>query len=157
MTIASKFHQALSKAGVAYEVVEHPEAPSASRAAQAAHAPGDRLAKGVLLQDRAGYLLAVVPSTHQIDFDRLEQLLKRRLDLAREAEVGKLFPDCELGAIPPLGDAYGLDTLVEESLTTQPEVYLEAGDHRRLLRVSGADFAKLMAGAERGRFTQHVP
>jgi Ala-tRNA(Pro) deacylase len=156
MTIAPKLREALIKAGVTYEVVEHPQAPSASRTAEAAHAPGDRLAKGVLLQDRKGYLLAVVPSTHRLDFDALEHLLGRRLALAREAEVGRLFPDCEIGAVPPLGDAYRLDMMVSEGLIREPDVYLEAGDHRRLVRVSGADFDKLMAGARRGRFSHHT-
>jgi Ala-tRNA(Pro) deacylase len=156
MTIAPKLSEALVKAGVTYEVVEHPQAPSASRTAEAAHAPGNRLAKAVVLQDREGYLLAVVPSTHRLDFDALEQLLGRRLELAREAEVGKLFPDCEVGAVPPLGDAYGLDMMVDESLTQEPEVYLEAGDHRRLVRVSGADFATLTGGARRAHFSHHT-
>lgn len=156
MTIAPKLQQALTRAGVTYEVLEHPEAPSASRTAQAAHAPGDRLAKAVLLQDQKGHLLAVVPSTHQIDFDALERHLNRRLELAREAEVGKLFADCELGAIPPVGDAYGLDTLLDDSLASQPEVFVEAGDHRRLIRMTGADFARLMAGAERASFSRHI-
>ncbi len=156
MTIAPRLREALVKAAVTYEVIEHPQAPSASRTAEAAHAPGDRLAKAVVLQDRQGYLLAVVPSTHRLDLDALEQLLGRQFELAREAEVGKLFPDCEVGAVPPLGDAYGLDVMVDESLTQQPEVYVEAGDHRRLVRLSGADFASLTGGARRARFSHHT-
>jgi len=156
MSIAPKLASYLEGAGVTYEVIEHPETPSASRTAQAAHAPGDRVAKGVLLRDDQGYLLAVVPSTHQVDLDWVAQLTGRRLELATEAQIGEVFTDCAVGAVPPIGPAYGLEMVVDESLAQQPDVYLEAGDHRRLIHVNASDFARITAGARRGTFSHHV-
>jgi hypothetical protein len=66
------------------------------------------------------------------------------------------FPDCAVGALPPAGAAYGLEVLLDESLAGQPEVYFEAGDHTRLIGLSGAGFRKLLADARHGRFNHHV-
>jgi Ala-tRNA(Pro) deacylase len=156
MTIASKLKEHLTKAGVSYEVITHAETPSSSRTAQAAHVPGDRLAKAVLLRDDQGWLLAVVPSTHRVDLDLIRAATSRQVELATEEQIGQVFSDCQVGAVPPIGAAYGLATLLDEALANQPEVYLEAGDHTRVVRVSGVDFAKLMSGAQTGSFGHHV-
>jgi Ala-tRNA(Pro) deacylase len=66
-----------------------------------------------------------------------------------------LFADCELGAIPPMGRAYGMETIVDDSLAEQPDVYFEAGDHVSLIHVNAMAFQRLMAGARHGRFTRH--
>lgn len=156
MSIASRLSQYLADAQVDYEVVEHFAAPSSSRTAEAAHVPGDRLAKAVLLRDEGGCLLAVVPSTHQIDLGAVRALVHRQLQLASESELGRFFPDCDLGAAPPVGAAYTLDTIADESLKGQPDVYFEAGDHHRLIKVSEEAFAKLMASALWGHFSHHT-
>jgi Ala-tRNA(Pro) deacylase len=156
MTIASRLKEHLTNAGVTYDVVTHPATPSSSRTAQAAHVPGDRLAKAVLLRDDQGWLLAVVPSTHRIDLDLIRAATKRQVELASEEQIGQVFSDCQVGAVPPIGAAYGVATLLDEALTTAPEVYLEGGDHTRVVRVSGADFRRLMSGAQMGSFGHHV-
>lgn len=82
-------------------------------------------------------MLAVVPSTHHLALSELGEALQRRpLRLARENELGNLFPDCELGALPALGGAYGIPTIVERELDAQPDVYFEAGDGARISAVS---------------------
>jgi len=156
MAIAPKLKEYLERAGLEYRVVEHRETPSASRSAEAAHAPGDRVAKAVLLRDEKGYLLAVLPSTHQVQLEAVGRLLNRRLELASEQQISEAFPDCAVGALPPAGAAYGLEVLLDESLAGQPEVYFEAGDHTRLVGLSGAGFRKLLADARQGRFSHHV-
>jgi Ala-tRNA(Pro) deacylase len=75
--------------------------------------------------------------------------------MADEAEISQLFRDCAHGAVPAVGKCYGLDTIVDDSIQTQPEIYLEAGDHETLLHMGHAQFARLMANAPHGRFSAH--
>jgi Ala-tRNA(Pro) deacylase len=140
MTVAKRLGEHLAKTGVAFDLTSHPWTASSNRSAQAAHVTGERVAKAVVLHDDQGYVLAVMPSTHRLELDSLQRFLDRRMNLATEGEIVKLFDDCELG----------------ESLTGQPDIYFEGGDHRSLVHVSGADFAALMSEARRGRFSHHV-
>jgi len=75
------------------------------------------------------------------------------MSLADEDEVARLFPDCELGAVPPVGAAYGLPTMVDDVLAAQPDIYLEAGDHLNLLHVSGEQFVDMMQDMQHGQFS----
>lgn len=156
MPIANSLRNFMLTEGVKYDVVSHSHTLTSSETAQAAHVPGDRLAKAVLLEDDDGYVLAVLPASHRLELGALHHALHRRLGLATEGEVGELFRDCALGAIPPFGEAYGIDTVLDDSLMEQPEVYFEAGDHEALVRVSGDQFRQLLAGAPHGHFSRHV-
>jgi Ala-tRNA(Pro) deacylase len=156
MTIASTLRRHLESQGIAYEVLDHPLTGSASETAQSAHISGNRMAKAVVLRDRGdGYLLAVVPATHHLSLEMMQAWLGRSVALASEQEIGKLFPDCDLGAIPPVGGAYGLDMVLDDSLTGLDEVFFEGGDHRTLVKVGGEQFRRLMSGARHGRFSTH--
>jgi Ala-tRNA(Pro) deacylase len=156
MTIASTLQRHLHGQGVAYEVLDHPLTGSASETAQSAHISGNRVAKAVVLRDRGdGYLLAVVPATHHLSLEMMQAWLGRSVALASEQEIGKLFPDCDLGAIPPVGGAYGLDVVLDDSLAGLEEVFFEGGDHRTLVKVGGEQFRRLMSGARHGRFSTH--
>jgi Ala-tRNA(Pro) deacylase len=135
--------------------VTHPKTQSASRTAQACHVSGDCVAKGVLVKDTEGYLLAVIPASHHLEMERLSRLTGRALRLADEEEVADVFPDCALGAVPPLGAPYGLDCVVDDSLARQPEAFLEGGDHATLLQVTAAEFARLTRDARHGAFSRH--
>lgn len=156
MTIATTLRDYLDQQGVEYEVLEHPYTRTASETAQVAHIPGDQLAKSVLLEDDAGYVMAVIPSTHRVEIGRLSRQLNRRLGLATEHELDLLFDDCETGAIPPIGQAYGVDVAVDHSIVENGDVYFEAGDHIDLIHVSGRDFDELMTNAQRGQFSRHT-
>ena len=158
MTISATLERYLQSRNVDYELASHVATGSASETAQAAHVSGDHIAKTVVLRDgdeNDGYLLAVVPASHHLSLDMLRTWLKRPVALASEQEIGRLFPDCDLGAIPPLGGAYGLDAILDEALIGLDEVWFEGGDHRSLVKVAGATFRDLMAGARRGRFSTH--
>jgi Ala-tRNA(Pro) deacylase len=124
--------------------------------AAAAHVPGDRLAKAVIVQDGDGPLMVVVPSDYHVHLGLLHKHLNREVGLVTEDEVLKLFPDCDEGAVPPIGAAYGIPTLVDEALLDEPEVYLESGDHEHLVKVSGEHFRTLLADAERVQVGQHI-
>ena len=126
MTIAATLQRHLEGRGVGYEVLNHPTTGSSSETAQSAHVSGNRIAKTVVLRDgngAGGYLLAVLPASHHLSLDMIQSWLGRPVALASEQEIGKLFPDCDLGAIPPMGEAYGLDVVLDESLTALDEVY----------------------------------
>lgn len=156
MAVAMTLQDYLNRWGVEYEVVPHPFTGSSLEAAEAAHVPGDKLAKCVVTEDYRGYLMVVIPASHQVEFDQLDVELDRRLELATEAELMDIFTDCEVGAIPPLGEAYGIDVALDESLTDCEDVYFEAGDHTELIHLNGDDFRDLMAGAEHGCFSTHL-
>jgi len=132
-----------------YEIVHHPHSEHSMGTAQAAHVPGDRLAKTVILQDDEGFAAAVLPSTYHLQLYKLWEETGRKLVLATEDEVRELFKDCDLGAVPPVAMAYGMHTYIDESLVHQPDVYFEAGDHEDLVHMAMDDFMRLMSDAER--------
>jgi Ala-tRNA(Pro) deacylase len=156
MTIAKRLRAHLDAEGVAYRTVEHPRTTTASNTAEAAHIPGDHLAKTVVVHVETGPVLAVVPSSHRVDLTELQDLLERRLGLASETEVGALFDDCDLGAAPPVGSAYGVPAVVDRSLSGLDRVWFEGGDHRTLVSIAGTDFDRLMREARRGAFSHAV-
>jgi Ala-tRNA(Pro) deacylase len=158
MAIAKKLKDYLQQQETSYRLFKHPHSASSMDTAEKAHVPGDALAKGVLVKDEEGYLLVVVPSDYHVELDSLHKLLKQRVELSTESEVSALFPDCETGAVPPIGQAYGVTAIWDPntSLGQQNEVYFEAGDHEHLVRVSGEQFHELMAPAERGEFSHHI-
>jgi Ala-tRNA(Pro) deacylase len=126
------------------------------RTAQACHIPGDCLAKGVVLCDATGYMLAVLPATYHIRIRDLRSQFGEDVDFASEREIDELFSDCAHGAVPPIGECYGLDMIFDDAIGGQGDVYLEAGDHETLVRLSHRQFAKLTADARHGRFSVHV-
>ncbi|SPH25006.1 Proline--tRNA ligase [Defluviimonas aquaemixtae] len=152
MTIAKRLKSHLESQGVSYETVSHPRTATASETAEAAHIPGDRLAKSVAIHLEDGHVLAVVPSSHRVDLSALQGLLDRRLGLASETEVKEIFDDCDVGAAPPVGAAYGVPVVMDESLRGLDRVWFEGGDHRTLVSVAGADFDRLMKEARTGAF-----
>jgi len=153
MAIAPILQKHLDR-NVTYEVLTHDPTMSSSRTAQACHVSGERLAKAIVLRHDGRYLLAVLPATHHVNLVDLKTQIGE-VDLATEEEIRKLFPDCALGAIPPVGECYELEVIVDDSIQAQPDVYLEGGDHTTLVHIDQAQFARLMAEARHGRFSAH--
>ena len=156
MSIAASVERHLNQIGVKYDVIPHHHTSGSTYTAQAAHVSGDQLAKCVMLEDEVGYVMAVLPAAREVDLGALHRRLGRDLGLATESELVRLFVDCERGAIPPLGDVYGIDAIVDNSLVGQQDIYFESGDHCALVHVSGADFLTLMGDAPRDRIS-HRP
>jgi Ala-tRNA(Pro) deacylase len=154
MAIAPTLQKHLDR-NVTYEVLTHDPTMSSTRTAQACHVSGERLAKAIVLRHDGRYLLAVLPATHHVSLADLRTQVGDDVDLANEDEIKRLFPDCALGAIPPIGEAYELDVIVDDSIQAQPDVYLEGGDHTTLVHMDQAQFARLMAEARHGRFSVH--
>lgn len=168
MSISLPLRKYLSAKEVAYDVVAHKSTVSSIRTAEASRIPGECLAKGVVLRtehelhgdcfcqrSHSSYILAVLPASHRINLNDLRTHVGLDVVLANEQEVEELFEDCSPGAIPPIGDCYGLDVIVDESVVAQPEVYLEAGDHETLVHLSRDQFSRLMETAKQGRFSSY--
>jgi Ala-tRNA(Pro) deacylase len=145
MTISSALHQYLNRAGVPYEVTLHERTNCALQTARTASISADMLAKGVLLRRANGYLLAIVPASRQVRLEDVGSCLHEPVCLATESEVSDLFDDCEPGSIPPIGEAYGVQTIVDERLEGLHDIYFEAGDHYSLVHLKGQDFDELTA------------
>ena len=156
MTIARNLKTFLAQKNISYDVVDHPRTSSSTQTAQTAHVPGNRLAKAVVLEDDDGFVLAVVPSSYHVELGVLGKQMERKLRLASESQLPDMFGDCELGAVPPVGDPYGLKTVIEEDLAEQADVYFEAGDHEKLIHVTHDEFLRLMASAEVRHFSHHI-
>ena len=154
MTVATKVKSYLNENGIEYDVVTHPHTTSSLQTAESAHVSGHRIAKGVVLKDDDGYLLAVLPASRELDLHRLENQIGRRMELAAEQELRNLFPDCQLGAVPALGPSYDLKSIIDEALLSEPEIYFEAGSHEELIHLSESQFEKVMEGAERHQFSR---
>ena len=155
MAIAMTLRRYLAERGIEYDLVTHAPTFSASRSAQASNVSGDRTAKAVVLKSRGGYVMAVLPASHHIEMDALVDRLGEGVDSATEDEIGTVFADCEMGAVPAAGPAYGMGVVMDESLEEQAELYFEGGDHTTLVHVKGDQFRKLMGAAEHARFSRH--
>lgn len=145
----------LAHHGIAYDIVHHHHADSSINVAQAAHVPTDKMIKAVVLADDQGYVMALVSADHHVNIAALDHLLHRKLELASEAEIALLFSDCEAGAIPPIGEAYGIEVVVDLGLDQQQDVYIEAGTHDELLHLKGESFRKLMKHSQHGHISKH--
>jgi len=152
MTMSLTLEEYLNQHNSSYDLIPHPHTGSSMETAEEAHVPGMRLAKAVVIRDDDRYLMVVVPSAEHVDMTVLRQQFGHAVVLASEAELADLFPDCEVGAVPPFGAAWGVDTFVDETLLAESEVFFEAGDHEAVVRVTGDQFERLLEDAERGYF-----
>jgi Ala-tRNA(Pro) deacylase len=143
----------LADQNVPFEPVPHPPAYSAQKRAKYLHISGSRVAKSVLLYGPQGFLLAVLPATHQIDTDELARDLAGPVRLATAAEIADFFSDCEWGVVPPFGALYGLKTVVDDSLAPDAELVFEGHTHFEAVRMRCADFERL-EGSRRLRFAR---
>ena len=145
MPIAMTLKSYLDDHEVSYDTVEHPHTESAVDSAKSAHVPPHQMAKAVVLEDSAGFIVAVLPSSNRLNLGWVNEELERDLKLATEDELKALFRDCETGAIPALSTAYGLKVIWDDQLKHAADIYIEAGDHEHLIHLSGEDFRLLMA------------
>jgi len=155
MGIALTLQEYLDDHHIDYEVLLHKRTHCSSDTMRATHVPGERLAKGVVLTREGGFVVAVVPACAQVRLETIERMLHCPVAMASEEEIGELFPDCDTGAIPPVPEAYAVDALIDDSLDSQPDVYLEGGDHRSLIHLSGEQFRSLMQGVRHAPIATH--
>ncbi len=156
MTIAPTQQRYLIQRKMAYDLTLHPHTLSSSETARAAHISLDHIAKAVVVRGGADFAIVVIPANNWLKMGHLRHELDRDLRLATKEEITGLFGDCEPGAVPPLGPAYGIETLLDESLTSLDDVYFEAGDHEQLVHLRGEDFLALLSDARRGHYATAV-
>ena len=135
----------LKKVGVKHEVFQHRSAFTAQQMAAEQHIPGIKVAKPVIVKADNKYYMCVLPACCKIDLDNLKkQLGAKKLELADEKEMTKLFPDCSLGAEPPFGNLYDMTTVMDKMLEPDDEIVFQAGTHEQAVRLSMADYRKLV-------------
>lgn len=145
MTISRKLKDYLDGQKVPYEILTHQEAYKAPEIAHALHAPEKELAKVVMVKVDGRFVMTVLPATWKVDLHRLRDVfLINHVRLATEDEFKGLFPDCDIGAMPPFGNLYGLEVYVDQSLTEDEQIVFQAGTHTEAIRMRYADFAALV-------------
>ena len=152
MAISKTVNSYLADHKVQYDLVPHPLSYSSRDTAKAAHVGEDHIAKAVVVKDDKGYAMVVVPGSDWVKMHHLQDELDRNFELAEEAELKALFTDCDIGAIPALGQAYGIETYLDERLNSLANIYFEAGDHQNLVHVHGDAFHQLFKGVRHGHF-----
>ena len=153
MAVAETVQRFLKQLSVEYDLISHPHTGSSHGTAEAAHVSEDHIAKAVIVKDLAGYAMIVVPASNWVEVEHLRKELNRDFHLATEDELAELFSDCEAGAAPPLGPAYGVETFLDQALTSLANVYFEAGDHEHLVHMAGDDFRTLLGGVRHGYYS----
>jgi Ala-tRNA(Pro) deacylase len=146
----------LDEMGVRYNLSYHPAAYTAQDLAAAEHVPGRMVIKPVVVEVDGKYMLCVLPAPYKIDMKELKaQLDATEVKIAPEHQLAGLFPDCQLGAEPPIGRIYGLPTLIDESLLQDDRVTFQAGTHDAAVTMSLADYRRL-AQAEVAHFGRQM-
>lgn len=153
MPIPPRLAGYLDERSARYEVCEHAHTDTSAQTARCAHVPPRHLAKSVILEDERGCVMAVLPADQRVHIGALARLLGRHdLHLSDEERVKQLFHDCAPGAVPALGMAWGMETIVDQTLEAVPEVYIEAGDHEQLIKLTREAFETLMRDARHAHF-----
>ena len=146
----------LDQLDATYRVSHHSSAFTAQDLAMAEHVPGRRVIKPVLVHADGQFVLCALPACYRVDLDELlQQIPARNVKLAEERTLADLFPDCELGAAPPVGRIYGMLTLMDESLTADDHVTFQAGTHSDSVTMSLAEYRRV-AQPEIAHFARHV-
>jgi len=127
-----------------YELTQHRPTFTAQQMAAEEHVPGMYVAKPVVVRADDTYYLCVLPACCKIDLDALRaQLGAARVELADESEMSELFPDCALGAEPPFGALYGLETITDKSLEDDEFIVFQAGSHEEAVKMDMAEYRRL--------------
>ena len=135
----------LDNNNVKYVTITHSVAYTAQEIAASAHVPGKELAKTVMVKINGDMAMAVVPASYNVAFSQLQDILGTdNLELATEEEFMDMFPGCNVGAMPPFGNLYGMEVYVASPLTEDEEITFNAGTHRELVKLAYQDFERLV-------------
>lgn len=142
---ARKLCEFLDANHAAYVIQTHSLAYTAQGTAALTHTPGREMVKTVIVQWGGRYAMAVLPANEHIEFGALARAVgSHDVQIADEKEFAGLFPDCEVGAMPPFGNLYGLPVFMDEDLTTNREIAFNAGSHREVVRMPLGEYLKLV-------------
>ncbi len=141
----TRLKEVLDKSGVKYALMSHMTAYTAAGVASVAHIRGKEMAKTVMVVADNKLVMLVVPASTHVKVKMVKSALKARdVSLAAEKDFSHVFPDCEVGAMPPFGNLYKVPVYVDESLTRDKEIAFNAGTHRELMKLAYADFERLV-------------
>lgn len=139
-----KLKDFLDREHVRYVTIIHSRAYTAQEIAASAHIPGKELAKAVMVKLDGKMAMAVLPASYRVDFELLKKATgAKTAELATEKEFKNMFPDCEVGAMPPFGNIYDLQVFAANSLREDEEIAFNAGSHTELMKLSFSDFERL--------------
>ena len=142
---ATKLISFLNGRGAKYIMLEHPPAATAREVADSAHVPGRDFAKTIIVERHGEMAMVVLPADRKILLPDLREMLgDHGLKLATEEAFTERFPDCELGAMPPFGNLYGLPVYVARCLAREPEIAFNAGTHREVIKMRYTDYDDLV-------------
>ncbi|NEX11086.1 MAG: deacylase [Prosthecochloris sp.] len=140
-----KLRNFLDSHRIKYFIISHSPAYTAQEIAASAHVPGKELAKTVMVTIDGRLAMAVLPASGKLDFTMLERVASSNdVLLASEEDFADMFPGCEVGAMPPFGNLFGMKTYVDRELARDEEIVFNAGDHTELLRLSFRDYEHLV-------------
>lgn len=144
MPLTERLRSLLDSRQIPYSLTHHRAAVRASELAHVEHLPAWEVAKTVVVCGDGRYLMIVVPADRQVDMQEVRSALElKHVRLANEAELGDLFPDCELGAMPPVGLLYHLPVYLDADLANEPMIAFNAGTHQECVHMRTSDFRKL--------------
>jgi Ala-tRNA(Pro) deacylase len=156
MPISSKLKKFLDEHHIRYVSIVHSRAYTAQEVAASVHVKGRDLAKAIVVKADGQNVMCVLPASHRIDFDKLSRVLgAKEVRLATEAEFKDLFPECEVGAMPPFGNLHGLNVVSDASLAEDEEIVFDAGTHTEVIRMAYADYARLVS-PQIASFAKHL-
>jgi len=142
---ASRVKDFLDTNRIHYSSIVHPTSYTAQGTAAYAHVSGKEMAKTVVVKIDSQLAMAVLPASSQLDLAGLKKLTKSKsVSLASEPEFEFKFPDCDLGAMPPFGNLYGMPVYVAASLAEEPEIAFNACSHTEIIKLAYSDFAALV-------------
>ncbi|HUP04946.1 MAG TPA: YbaK/EbsC family protein [Bryobacteraceae bacterium] len=146
MPLSDRLRAFLESHQAEFTLTIHPKAFTAREVAAAEHLPAREVAKTVVVFGDGAYQMVVIPASKLADFHEVRPVLGlSQARLATENELSKLFPDCEIGAMPPLGPAYGLQVYLDSQLAGQDTIAFNAGTHREVIHMKTAEFRRLAA------------
>jgi Ala-tRNA(Pro) deacylase len=130
---------------VPFQLQHHTQAFSAQKIAESEHIPGKMVAKTVIVLADNNMIALVLPATYLADLKKIQTVLgAREIRLAHEAEFVATFSDCEVGAMPPFGNLYGIPVYVEQRLTEEETMIFPVGTYTDTMSLKYADFERLV-------------
>jgi len=156
VTVLKKLKDYLEQNQVSYELGYHVRVYTAQEIAAAQHVPGKEMAKVVMVKTDGKNIMLVLPASYRVEMKKLKGVLNsKKVVMVKEEEFQELFPDCEIGAMPPFGNLYNLEVWVDQVLTEDDFIVFRAGSHVETLRIKYSDYARLVS-PKVGDFSVHL-
>ena len=156
VTVLKKLRDYLEQNQVSYELGYHVRVYTAQEIAAAQHVPGKEMAKVVMVKTDGKNIMLVLPASYRVEMKKLKGVLNsRKVAMVKEEEFQELFPDCEIGAMPPFGNLYNLEVWVDQVLTEDEFIVSQAGSHVETLKIKYSDYVRLV-NPKVGDFSVHL-